>query len=93
MGNILGPATLSMLSAELVSYAHGLPMQSSRFARTEVHVPESFFDFFQPDVLTFAGLRYVNPSMVPKNVAVGADVAKFEVIGTLKERDVALHRA
>ena len=56
--------------------------------RSEVYVPESIADFFQPDVFAGQGVRDADPALLPSNAAVAADQTDFEVAGVVEGREL-----
>ncbi len=84
---------MSFESTILVLDAHRAFMESAELQGAEIDVPDTVVDFFQADVLSGADGGDIDPTRVPANAAVGADIADLEAIRILERRNFFRHEA
>src|SRR6266849_5169825 len=73
--------------------AHVPLVQTAELQRAKVDGPDAVVDFLETDVFADADRGHVDPSPIPPNAPVGADVAHFEAVGVVERRQPVRHLA
>jgi hypothetical protein len=71
--------------------AHVPLKETTEFERAEEDVPDAVVDFFEADILASTDDGDIDPTVVPTDAAVSANVSDFKAVGIFERRQWVGH--